>query len=115
MSIFIGLLALTEFAQVPSQAVTASEQVQASQTSGGATTADSLKLMTSLESKRPDEPIKPIAIPTVDNPKAVALGQKLWFDTRLSKSVVQLLPQPSHGRYGQHDHVHRTQMGRRSD
>ncbi|MDO4440881.1 MAG: cytochrome-c peroxidase [Moraxella sp.] len=87
--IFFALLALTEIARVPSQAELAAqsaEQTEKSSDAAFATTAASLAAMTPLESKRPDEPIKPIAIPAIDNPKAVALGQKLWFDTRLSKS-----------------------------
>jgi cytochrome c peroxidase len=40
----------------------------------------------------------------VTNPAKVELGKKLWFDPRLSRSgfhLVQLLPQPQHGRLGQ--------------
>ncbi len=33
-----------------------------------------------------DEPIEPIPVVAVDEPKKVALGNMLWFDTRLSKS-----------------------------
>ncbi|WP_323843579.1 cytochrome-c peroxidase [Moraxella sp. Pampa] len=71
--VFVGLLALTQFARPESATKpVAQDEQQASQES--------------LVSTRPDEPIKPIALPNIDNPKAVALGQKLWFDTRLSKS-----------------------------
>lgn len=90
--VFIGLFMLTELARVPSQSEVSantqetitSEQAQSKQ--AFSTTTDSLRAMTPLESKRPDEPIKPIAIPQIDSPAMVALGQKLWFDTRLSKS-----------------------------
>ena len=85
--IFLAMFALTEYARVPStttQAVIVKETVHKG--TSYATTVEHLASMTPLVSVRPNEPIKPIAIPTIDNPKAVALGQKLWFDTRLSKS-----------------------------
>ncbi|STZ00504.1 Cytochrome c551 peroxidase precursor [Moraxella lacunata] len=93
--VFIGLFMLTEYARIPSQSeLVATDKAEPSTASTpataqglhGATTVEHLASMTSLVSTRPDEPIKPIAIPKIESPEIVALGQKLWFDPRLSKS-----------------------------
>lgn len=92
--VFIGLFMLTEYARIPSQSELVATKADSSTASTpataqglhGATTVEHLASMTSLVSTRPDEPIKPIATPKIESPEIVALGQKLWFDPRLSKS-----------------------------
>ena len=72
--LFLGMLALTQFAR-PSQPI-----------GDAAVMAPADQPTEPLVSVRPNEPIKPIQPAMVENAAAVDLGRKLWFDPRLSKS-----------------------------
>ena len=63
--------------------------------------AVALAALTSLTVVQAAEPITPIPAVKVKNPKLVELGTMLYFEPRLSRSglyLLQLLPQPRHGR-----------------
>jgi hypothetical protein len=65
-----------------------------------------------------DEPIKPIVAAKVTNPALVELGKKLLLrppPVKVRLHLLQLLPQPVHGRLGQPEDVDRPQLAEGPD